>query len=426
MRGRTNVGGGGGISINATVERKTIKSGDIVAGDFVEYYTEPTSIPQSANLSFRFNIGDYIIAVASDNSLVAFKDGQQIASYANYNFNFIQKYNDWIIFCDNSLGFLGILSISDNGFALIDAIETQDIDSSVKRIDISAGSGKICYCKVGKNSNNNYIYKIGIANMSPAGALSNFALSQIRSPENPTNMYMGFVYPYNDSFYIFGGHYLSSSPTWVVKRTYLSISNDNEATIDSQTDCSGIQLSFANNVKEIYRDQTAIAFIVLQDSSNVDTLCHLYILNVLAGTLNELNIPENGMVLSYVDNDGYFLITAKRTKASNRRENYLIRLCRFNTELHEYTILDDLEESCAIAYIHDLLGAICNDIIYVQRRSSSSYDVDLYEIYNEIQLQRIPQKDYVIPYAAGHPIGVAKEGGTTNDIIGVYIPVASS
>ena len=61
MTGRTNYGGGG-IALNANVVNKEIKSGNIIAGDFVEYYSEPTYIEQTQNVNFVFYI--YIIHIS--------------------------------------------------------------------------------------------------------------------------------------------------------------------------------------------------------------------------------------------------------------------------------------------------------------------------------------------------------------------------
>ena len=113
MRGKTNATNG--VHLNATAVNKTVKSGQIVAGDFVEYYTTPTVIEQSKQLDFKFTVNNYAIAASTDGILYAFKNGEAAFSYSDHNCVFVQKYNDWILFHDNTLGVLGVLSITNNG-----------------------------------------------------------------------------------------------------------------------------------------------------------------------------------------------------------------------------------------------------------------------------------------------------------------------
>ena len=195
------------------------------------------------------------------------------------------------------------------------------------------------------------------------------------------------------------------------------------------------------------------------------------ILDFVTGSQSSFNIPDHGEILTCI-NDGYFLASKKISYVGSYRPVWsnqtaiqyyanTIVLYHFDedtyaiTEVDSYTIPDDYTQlKSNIPYdtiYYDLFrdrrcaeGMVLNSIIYGQFSyqykvllSSSgqsvqtaeavySYNIELFGVYDETQLQRTIQKEYVAPYSGGHPIGVAKEGGTTNDIIDVYIPLASS
>ena len=61
---------------------------------------------------------------------------------------------------------------------------------------------------------------------------------------------------------------------------------------------------------------------------------------------------------------------------------------------------------------------------FILAKITGGYNLRIFEINGDF-LQEIPDTDYVIPYSgSGRSIGIAKDNGTTNDVIGVYIPLA--
>ena len=84
MKGRTNVLGGG-VILNASIAEKEIKSGNIVAGDFVEYYSEQAEIPFVSNVIYTGIIGSYIIARSPSNAIALIKNERIISTYSTYS-----------------------------------------------------------------------------------------------------------------------------------------------------------------------------------------------------------------------------------------------------------------------------------------------------------------------------------------------------
>ena len=423
MRGRTNAGGGGGISINATVQNKTIKSGDITAGDFVEYYTTPTVIEQSKQLDFKFTVNGYAIAASTDGILYAFKDGEAEFSYSDYNCIFVQKYNNWILFHDNTSGVLGVLSITNNGFALVSSISTGDT-AQANRVSLCGGNGKVLYVKFSNATTNIHI---GIADISNGGILSSFQLSHLQfEGRNANNCYNTIFLFYSDDegFMCFGSDYDStySPDSWRMWRSFISIDVGNNASFSGFTSTKGDSFTGSS---EVYRNDEVVVLRHSSISSGSSAYCpgYLDIINPISCIYSSGGLPEWGEVLTYIE-DGYFLGSAKTSSGSGssmRVDVYVVKLFAFNEETYEFEVLDGIQASMDKG-ISVLLGGYDNGIFYLRKYNYSPRDLSLYEVFNETQLQNISQKEYVLPYTAGHPIGVAKESGTTDDIIKVYIP----
>lgn len=462
MRGRTNVGGGG-LAINANAVNKIVKSGNIIAGDFVEYYSDPTYIHQGQPINFVFSIGDYDIAQIgeSQNMLAAFKDGEQKFTYSGYDCRFIGKYENFILFVDTSLGVLGVLSVTSNGFTLVSSAQTADTYSASYYTGVAGGGNKVCYFTV---NNSGYI-KTGVADISNAGILSNFVKTQTQtSISSDSQYYRRLLYYYNGVFYGLQARYGRSYP--------ITINNDNTPTI-------GNYVSFTSdftNYRVVYQKDNIVVFAYYTkrgSSSGYEEYYQVYgslsITNFVTGNAISKNLPNNGEILSYIK-DGKFLMTGKTTMNNiawgyQRSFHYYIPnmlcLCSFNDQTYEivvlssFTLPDDYtnplstSESGTHEYYYDLFleevprnVAICDaDLVYAQCKtiqyfsytrtssySQTSYNTKdlnlyLYDIENNV-LQETVDKDYVIPYHnGGHPIGVAKDPGTINSVIGVYIPV---
>lgn len=410
MRGRTNVGDG--VALNANTVNKTVKSGQITAGDFVGYYTERSYIDQSNRLNFLFAVGDYLIAQAKDGtSLTAFKNGEQIATYSG-RCDAVGKYNNWIVFHNNLLGVLGVLSISDNGFTLIDSVSTSDTLSGAT--GIAGGNGKICYAKRYTNSGYSYL-KVGIVNIANNGTLSGLNITDIVGQSNDV-----FDVEYYNAFYVIR---TSSS----VK---LSIDSNNEVTIDSTINFE--YSIYANNGSRIVYRSGQVIGIAFHDgsssSSSTDNTGHLQIANFVTGGMIYKTIANYGEVLTII-NDG-FLITSERVKSGSYYYTYKFNLCSFSDDTCEITKLDTItlaENTYAIEKMISVsLGGIKDDIAYLKLHDSANDPIELYEVVDDSYLQSPSQHNYVVPYGTGgHPIGVAKTNGNVNDVIPVYIPTPS-
>ena len=424
MRGKTNATIG--IHLNATAVNKTVKSGQIVAGDFVEYYTTPTVIEQSKQLDFKFTVNDYAIAASTDGILYAFKNGAAAFSYSDHNCVFVQKYNDWILFHDNALGVLGVLSITNNGFELISSISTGDT-AQANRISLCGGNGKVLYAKFSSATTNIHI---GVADISNSGILTSFQLSHLQfEGESPNQCYNTIFLFYNsdEGFMCFGSDYDSTyNPnSWRIWRSFISLDSGNNASFSGFTSSKGDNFSGCH---EIYRNDEVVLLRYSSISSGASAYCsgYVHVINPVSCIFSTGGLPEWGEVLTYIE-DGYFLGSAKTSSGSGssmRVSVYAIKLFAFNEETYEYEVLDGIETS-ADKGISDLLGGYDNGIFYLRRYNYSPRDLNLYEVFNETQLQNLSQKNYVIPYAAGHPIGVAQTDGNVDDVIPVYIPTAT-
>lgn len=410
MRGKTNAMKG--VQLNATAVNKTLASGQIIAGDFVEYYSNSPSISQGSTLKFKFDIGEYSIAL-SGSFITAFRNGSQVATYAVYDCTYLGKCNGKIVFHDNSAGILGILSLENDQFTLVGSISTNDTTSLTTAI--WGSDNKVCYAKYG----NKTLY-IGVADVSSSGTISNYHLSSIQK----SGLYgvLGVGY-YDGNFYIVTG---SDSYAWTFIE--LSIDSSNEATINNE-----IRTQYALNegIGIVYNKGPIMVFAGhygTSSSSNTTNDGWIMVVNFVTGNYVNKMIADYGEVLSFINEDG-LLITSARTAVGNYWYTYTLRLCEFSDSTYEIVILDSLELAHEMYAIDKMIsrcpGGISNDIIYAQLKSGAS-PVELFEAFNGNQLQRLTQKNYVAPYNAGHPIGVAKESGAAGDTIAVYIPTPSA
>lgn len=444
MRGRTNIGSGG-ISINADIETKAIASGDIIAGDFVEYYTANPYILQTEYVDFLFNLSGYAIALIN-NVLTAFKNGVQVDSYIDYNCTYNCKYNDFIIFHDNTAGVLGVLKIVNDEFVLVDTLQ-----ASTSCHIIGAGDGKVCYC-YRDTSGGSYNYKIYhcVVNISSAGILSDYV--ETIDTTNTDALNFKHVYYYNNYFYYYIGTY------W----TKIQIDSSNNVTIISRTNIlsgSGV----TTNVREIYFKNGVVIFAFYfagsNDSQHTGRIC---ILDVESANYIIKDVPDHGEIYSYVY-DGKLIASGSIWVSDwpNSRYQWVansLRLYDFNENTYELTLIDEIvlpdnySESVYGEWYNYFKSRVANSsgtvstnlcgiddsVIYGQvkyrkriiRVSSSSTRTEtdddlkiyLYEALGGTHLQPLSDTDYVIPYQdGGNVIGVAKNGGTTGDTIDVYV-----
>lgn len=420
MRGKTNIGGGG-IAINATVEQKTIKSGNIIAGDFVEYYSEPEYLDQTTVVNFIFDFGDYLIARPGNGSYItAFKDGEQVDTYAEYNCYYVDKCGDYIIFFDHMQGIIGVLSIVNDRFNLVSTLNINLAYDNNNKYAIAGGGGKVCVIKENENSSP-YYPTVVICDISNSGILSNFHVS------NPAEAHREVIAAqfYNGYFYVMmngnGGYYHSYK---------LEIDAQNEVTIGPS-----IGEGFIKNAgfKIVYKKGAIFGYAYhdgTSSSSGTTNDGYLVLRNVATGNTISKKIANYGEVLSIIS-DGY-MINSKRALISGAYVTKWFVLCRFNENTFEITELDTVEAPSP-NYIDKMidynLAGVKNNTIYVQ------YEVDtyispnnlyLFEIINGNTVQDFSDHQYVKTYQNNNPIGVAKDSGTAGDTIDVYIPAASS
>lgn len=439
MRGKTNATNG--VHLNATAVNKTVKSGQITAGDFVEYYTPATYIEQSASVSFCFCIGHYAIAKVSG-FIAAFKDGQQIATYTGLTCSYIAKVDDFIVAYDNNQGVIGVLSLSNEEFTLVDTLTV-----ATGQLCVGGGSGKLATIK--RVSSSEAI--IGIADISSSGELSNYQTTSVS--KNITSKCLIEEYA--------GDLYLLASGIGSCK---IIIDENNNVTLDTP-----ISFSFMwhDTFKEVYKSENVVVIAFNKGSSSYYG-GHITILDFVSGSSSEFSPPKYGEIVTCI-NDGYFLATTKidyvgyvrpvwsNSTAIQYYANELI-LYSFDEETFEVaevdriTITDDytvLKSTQPGDIYYDMYqtgkcaeGMILDTVIYAQIKKQmkvtvgsggtvqssaqvTTYNISLYEILDATQLQEMSQKDYVIPYAAGHPIGVAQTDGNVNDVIPIYVPTAS-
>lgn len=401
MRGRTNVGGGG-IAINASVQNKTIKSGDIVAGDFVEYYTEANVISQSASNEFICNIGSYTIT-KKNASLALFKNKEQVDSFIDYNILCACQYNNFVIFFSSS-NVLGVIAIdtTNDEFSLVDTITASVYDSSFDdAYSIGARNDKIIVCTKYYYNTSETRYRFALVDISVTGELSNGIITNyITKNLNFFNIKIDSFE--NASFYFLGS---ASSTLYCIE---LIINQDRTI---SWGNSNTIRNYFTLGSKIFQQD----SIVVYDGYNNTNSEVPIYI-DLSNGIGNLINIL--GEVITNIED----LKFVTYEESSNL---HYLHLYSFNTSTYEAILLDTI--SIDQPYLSGTTNAIVNGFANgndVLAKITGGYNLRIFEINGDF-LQEIPDIDYVIPYSgSGRSIGIAKDNGTTDDVIGVYIPLA--
>lgn len=467
MRGKTNVGGGSGISINAEVQDMIIQSGQIAAGDFVEHYTTDDYIAQENTLFFEFEINGYMIFRDSNAmTIAAYKNGQKVALYSDYSIFAIGRYENFIIFTTGMQKACGVLTIENDTFTLVDIVSAA-VDYSAF-YNICGGNGKIvCYATFEIDSQSKFYFCV--ANISSSGILSEFTLTVIS--KEFTSYGGNTIFYYNGSFKILFASG-SSSSNYRSTLAEIFIDSNNNVTIGEDITTVGYRktlLQKGNKIilaEPIRVESTAI-------SSGSYYYSRIHVLNLETYRATTMTLPDNGEVLSNINDDGYFIATGKILVPCAWRsggEEYIankLRLCKYNENTGLISIEDEIvlpddystseqditnvytyflprvNNQSGVYYNKSIAGIDANNInIYAQIISRVYYtpnssspslrvrytdDKNLY-LYNIIDggIEKHPCEGYVLPYNSGHPIGVAKDAGIAGDTIGVYVPVASS
>lgn len=406
MKGRTNVGGGG-IALNANVVNKEIKSGNIVAGDFVQYYTENAIIEQSGNNLFLGNIRGYVVTVFTTSinyhtyggSIRLFKNGRQISSYSGYEINDAYVYGNYIVFNSGNSKIIGVLKIDTNGNLIL--VDSLTLTSSLKYY-IAAGNGKICAFYCGTSSSTSQMSFV-VCNISEEGILSSL------NEQTVSGYGLGYksdiiFNEYNNSFYVIGAYNSSSSFTSVYARK-VEIANDNTVTLQSSSTQLTIPDAISNGV--LYQNGDLLV---------CGKYGYIYAITISTGSYVTLALPENYIPSNIVN--GYFVAAR-----SNNTGNSSISLYYFNEQNKEITFIN--ENSFDLQISSELMTRFIEGTrLYV--KNYSGYNLNLLTIVNNQYIEEQSDTNYVLPFSEyGHPIGVAKDSGSTGDTIGVYVPVSS-
>lgn len=436
MRGRTNIGGGG-IAINATVEQKTIKSGNIIAGDFVEYFSEKQKINQNANCYFKFNISEYSVALR-DYAVVIFKNGQITSAYTGNVIYKICKYNNLILFLayENDKYIIGVLKIQNDQLVYVDSVETGvNFNASTinREISICAGNGKVVIVGIKKYYSNPQmrIYAGYVCDIANDGTLSNGAGTNFPTSEadayvwsnNDTRKQIAIVY--ND------GHFRAVS--------LVGEGNIYELTIDSNNSITPVVSGFqqfisssttVSNIGELENIAGQFGNLIVFTSGYYSGYITL---NIISGAVS--NILVDGHASTVID-QGRFITTEVSENGSFSFYNILtVRLYSYNELTNSIELLDtfSIEETDAFAPVNSNAYRSCinetTHTVYAVTYKSNNYPfyIYLFKVVNRNNIENFSDINYVISYAGeGNPIGVAKDSGAVNDIIGVYIPAAST
>lgn len=385
MKGRTNVGNGG-ITLNASVVSKTIKTGNITAGDFVEYYTEPSTISYDEHMYFIGYIGDYtVVAVGNDSSrnIAILKDDIILDRYVDYMFNY-QPY--WAVIVGNI-----IIFYSANGSVITlkiinDKLTLVDIRTPVYLYSPRYVNGKF----MGMETNKAYI---NVCDIDSEGNISEFTRSAFNFNSSSVDFkyYDGIYYAVGQGSYS-GYKFELDSNNQAINIVSGQGSIDNVFSMFSQ---------FQYGSKVLYPNSRSTIPICLHD---LITGTNVQVAGISGAT-------SGGPVIIQVENGRTYILTY----------NSFFRLYEFDPDSVTVSLIAsggrNFSTSQATAW---LKNNIINAMIY------NSDDRRKLQIYGE-DIIDIPDVNYVIPYSGSIiPIGVAKDSGRTNDIIDVYVPTPIS
>lgn len=417
MRGRTNVGGGG-ISLNGTPVNKTVAGGNIIAGDFVEYYSEPSYIEQSELITFQFNIGPYCVALRS-NSVVLFKGNQQISAYAGYQVKKICKYRDMIVFLTWTSNYepasIGVLKIVNDQLVLSDFAQTTDVNiyHSLGGV-ISVGDEKVIFISVKESGSTVLLFEGYALDISNAGILSNGTKTAFSDKEWGTrrdkisacfNDHIHYIYSLGAGSY-------NNGYTWKA-----TVDSNNNITLE-RTNISTYSTAVDNLIAQ-YGDR--LIFNGRTGSGSSSTNC-IYTYNVATNNSSMLN--TGGYISGIID--GNLFISYKEGSSVSTATKIYVKLFRYDEQANNITLLSEYEYEVETVGQTPITGFNAEtDYGYIQLFYNDG-NVRLLKVIDNI-IQDEPDADKVKPYLdGGHPIGVAKESGAIGSVIPVYIPMPST
>lgn len=404
MTGRTNVGGGG-IALNANIEQKEIKSGNITAGDFVQYYTKETIVEQPSRLTFCFNIGEYTIA-KKGNGIALFKNTEQVDYFSRYNVSEICKYENFVLFYSHASNVIGCLLINTetNTFMLVSYETTSLLYSADDYFAIVGNNNKIIVLAVDSYSSG--YMQFASADINNQGIISNIVISsQVRTKQG-----VPYLEAYNGNFYYI---YFYSGNAAYYK---LNIDSSGNVTIDN----SSLKNLFSNhnNLRKMKQYENIVVYSAMGSASNYSP--EIEVVDLLEGT--SLTITLLGIPVTTIENHVF---------VSFENINYTefdLHLYEYNDNSKEITLIDSynfsVETASSISSFKNTDAYLNNgNVMLLLDYKNSIYYYKLLEVVYNSYIQETPEKNYVVPFSQyGHPIGVAKDSGIAGDEIDVYVP----
>lgn len=403
MRGRTNAGDG--VALNATAQNKLLV-GQVTAGDFVEYYTEPTVLQQSSTINFKFNIGSYSVGLRG-NAVVLFKEDEQISAYSDYTVVDICQYGNFIVFRSSSE--IGVLKIQNDQLVLVDEVQSL---SGGSMCVMGAGDGKIILLTYTESSYAYTFYKGYVFDISNVGVLSNKTETDISSKGIGSRVNsIGLQYVESeDAFFTFTA----------ITHSYGSLQYNYKIEVDLSNE---LTLTTANSTK--LTTTTVIGRygrkVLLQASG------YVYSYDVVSGNISTFIIKDSSdhdLYSGIIDGDLFIAHNTVNT-------SIYVRLYRYDAQADSISFINEMSLPVSGTFSGSVERISCvnytSKYAYVQYGLANSVNnVRLLSISSIDELQEIPDLNKVVPYSTGgHPIGVAKTNGSNGDTIPVYVPTAS-
>lgn len=427
MTGRTNCAGE--ISLNADVESKVIAANkSIVAGDFVQYYTQSYSLGMEYSKLIKLSDTMYVGYHWENNNhhldLIK-KDGDAFSIIDSYYtdrkledicpdssasdlFYALEEYSSYTSPSYNSK--ILVFKVENDEISLLDETAIQNNNAPNKIFhygskgshssvlitsytNASTGSGSssvyiTTYYKTTENSND-YTY-------TKWGEWS--AVESNLNYEFPSRCANGFVKDSNDYLYMVGGTQASRQSS----RDYtffavakLHIGSDGAPVIDLY--------------KRIYNDGLVVAYSLLF------TLPEIASNKIICSAVESNRFGRCFVIDSDTLNVGSFSISQGYAPSNIFGTNKMVSY----RNLYE---IDIATNSGTAIYSGDSSLSISKAIVTNDGYVLSS-DGKVYQVTNGMtEVHGIEDTDYVIPFKKpGNPIGVAKESGTAGDTINVYI-----
>lgn len=395
MRGRTNVGDG--VTLNANTQNMIVGSGQITAGDFVQYNQAAQYLDQSEANDFQFNLDGYAVSLKK-NGVALFKNNEQVDYYTGFNISHICEYNGWIIFVSDSVA-IGVLEINTttDEIELVDSIAiTRDGYDEIVCC-IGAGGGKVVVGKSRYQSSNTYYRYYTTCDIANDGSLSNAQNS------GAISFYAEISGTSNIDYYN-GDFYLVTSPRgWATTQVAIYKLVFNESGVVTSHGSSGIDtISYATIGHRLYKNNNVVIY-----ADSYSNHKGVIVVNY-EGKTSYISL-YNEAAMTYID--GGLLIM--------RDSSNCLKLYRYNNDLENFSLLF----TTAAMARYDFGYLLGNDAALRDLASNQNILYRIFNIINGNEIQSVPNTNYVMPYTiAGTPIGIAKTDGQIGDTIPIYVP----